>query len=264
MKRTFDLKIGLAVAGLTLATSVFAADTRVTEQGMRLSEAVDTSMLRQQEELSDEERARAREWNLTDRDWVKYREIMSGRRGTWSPDLDPISALGVMETDPEERRRYANLWMQVESKRVELELAFEVERMAAAKRYHGNTPLIQDQQWKREWERKKNARTHEVAMFVEPTCIDKCRELYNEVTATTGEKGSGRLDIYFAPGTSADDIGQWAQAVGIDPQEVRDRKVTLNFEDGKMSRYDVAITELPEVRTRSMETGEIKRTFTRW
>ena len=64
--------------------------------------------------LTDEEKSLARQWGLTDDDWVKFKKIMAGPRGIWSPGLDPLTALGVMETESEERRRYAEIWMKME------------------------------------------------------------------------------------------------------------------------------------------------------
>jgi len=265
MRKILTLAVTSAVLAST-AVSAVEQNSRVEENALEISQSVDTSILEKQEQLSQEERALAREWRLTDRDWIKYKELMSegNPRAIWSPGLDPISALGVHETDPMERRRYADIWMEVETARVELELAFEVERMAAAKRLHGNTPMIDGTAIDREWRRKYMARTHEVAMFVDADCVETCKELYNEVSATTSEGRGARLDVYFPQGTSAEAIGRWAQGVGIDPQAVREQKVTLNFDDGKFLAFDVSVMDLPEVRTRSFKTGEVQKTFTRW
>lgn len=216
------------------------------------------------ERLSDEEKLLAKQWMLTEEDWVKYKKIMAGPRGIWSPGLDPITALGVMETDPAERRRYAEIWMKMEAKRAELELAFEVERMSASQRVLGSTPVVQNKKWIDEWERKQNQRTHDVMLFVEPDCINGCDQLFEQVLASTGEGDRTRLNVYFPAGTSADEIGGWAQELGIDPDIVKARKVTLNFDRGEYSRYDIARSELPEVRVLNRKSGEVKRTFKRW
>lgn len=70
-------------------------------------------------------RERAAMWSLTPEDWARYEEIMAGPRGTWSPNLDPITALGIHARDEAERVRYANILARIEHHRLEQELAFE-------------------------------------------------------------------------------------------------------------------------------------------
>ncbi|MCB1733709.1 MAG: TIGR03759 family integrating conjugative element protein [Gammaproteobacteria bacterium] len=67
----------------------------------------------------------AEQWNLTSEDWVRYEEIMAGPRGTWSPGLDPVTALGIHARDDAERTRYAKILARIEHQRLEQELAFE-------------------------------------------------------------------------------------------------------------------------------------------
>ncbi|MDT1899235.1 TIGR03759 family integrating conjugative element protein, partial [Acinetobacter baumannii] len=52
------------------------------------------------------------------------------------PDLDPITALGIEARTAEERRRFAELSVQQDFKRVEAELAFQREVDAAWKRLY--------------------------------------------------------------------------------------------------------------------------------
>ena len=252
----------VAALGLTLATSAFAqTDNRQSDVKNSLLE--DAFLEQSLADLTDEERALARQWQLTDSDWQKYKKIMSGPRGTWSPNLDPITALGVQETDPVERARYATIWMEVEVKRSELELAFEAERMRAADKVLRGQKPIDNNQWIRDWESKQQSIDNEVMLFVDPACVDDCKRLVTEVQKTS-TKGNSRLNIIFQNGSSADQIGSWANAMGIDPEIVRARKVTLNFDDGQFAQYQVASSELPEVYVKNNTTGEIKETFTRY
>ena len=50
---------------------------------------------------------------------------MDGPLGIYSPNLDPLSALGIEARTDEERRRYAELQVQVEARRVEKLLAYQ-------------------------------------------------------------------------------------------------------------------------------------------
>ena len=42
---------------------------------------------------SDE--SHARDWGLSAEDWTRYRELMQGPLGVYSPALDPLTALGI-------------------------------------------------------------------------------------------------------------------------------------------------------------------------
>ncbi|MFK7425040.1 TIGR03759 family integrating conjugative element protein, partial [Pseudomonas sp. Env-2] len=67
----------------------------------------------------------ASNWGLQPLEWVRYRELMDGPLGIYSPNLDPLSALGIEARTDEERRRYAELQVQIEARRVEKLLAYQ-------------------------------------------------------------------------------------------------------------------------------------------
>ena len=46
----------------------------------------------------------ASEWGLQPQEWARYRELMDGPLGIQSPNLDPLSALGIEARTDEERR----------------------------------------------------------------------------------------------------------------------------------------------------------------
>ena len=64
------------------------------------------------------------DWGLQPQDG-RYRELMDGPLGIYSPNLDPLSALGIEARTDEERRRYAELQVQIEARRVEKLLAYQ-------------------------------------------------------------------------------------------------------------------------------------------
>lgn len=67
----------------------------------------------------------AKKWGLRDDEFARYRELMEGPIGIYSPTLDPLSTLGIEARSDEERRRYAELQVQVEARRVEKLLAYQ-------------------------------------------------------------------------------------------------------------------------------------------
>ena len=67
----------------------------------------------------------ASDWGLQPQEWARYRELMEGPLGIYSPNLDPLSALGVEARSDEERRRYAEMQVKAEARRVEKLLAYQ-------------------------------------------------------------------------------------------------------------------------------------------
>ena len=79
----------------------------------------------------DEVEEAASTWGISRADYSRYRELMRGRRGVWSPEADPLLVLGAHARSAEERRRLAEAFVMAEHRRVEGELAFEREIQAA-------------------------------------------------------------------------------------------------------------------------------------
>ena len=67
----------------------------------------------------------AREWGFAPEEWARYRQLMQGPLGVYSPQLDPLTALGIQARSEEERRRYAELQVQAEAQRVGKTLAYQ-------------------------------------------------------------------------------------------------------------------------------------------
>ena len=51
----------------------------------------------------------ARDWGLGVEEWTRYRDLMQGPLGVYSPHLDPLTALGIEARADQERQRYAEL-----------------------------------------------------------------------------------------------------------------------------------------------------------
>ena len=213
--------------------------------------------------LSPVEIAKASQWMLQPEDWVKYKRIMEGPRGIWSPGLDPITALGVEATNPEERLRMARIWMKIESQRAEKELAFEVARQLAGQEMHGNKKLVEDDAWVRAWEEKQKKVRKQVLLFVDQSCREECKELITDVKASV--KHNARLDIFFAAGATNQDLQEWAIFMGIEKEEVMKRQITLNHNQGKSSSSllspRINMNELPQVRVLDLDTMKMIATF---
>lgn len=176
---------------------------------------------------SDEQQAR--DWGLRPDEWTRYRELMQGPLGVYSPNLDPLTALGIEARSDEERRRYAELQVQAEARRVDKTLAYQRAYDAAWQRLApgmqrvnlpGATPAGLTAAIPQGSDR--------TAVFVKDGC-PACDQAAQRLQASGAE-----FDIYVV-GSRADDarIRDWARRARIDPAKVRARRITLNHDGGR-------------------------------
>jgi len=167
----------------------------------------------------------AASWSLTEQEWTRFEQIQAGPRGFWSPNLDPLTALGVEAQTDQERQRYAELQVALEAKRVERELAYQNAYTAAwAKLFPGLLPI----QGMASPSPASSAVVPRQALFVEdqcPACIAEAQRLQSSNTA---------FDIYLV-GSQGEDkrVRNWARQADIDPAKVQRRQITLNHDRGR-------------------------------
>lgn len=170
----------------------------------------------------------ARDWGLRAEEWARYQQLMQGPLGISSPNLDPLTALGIEARSDEERRRYAELQVQAEARRVEKLLAYQRAYDAAWQRFNptmrrvtlpGASPAAAP------GVPQGSGRT---AVFVKEACT-ACDQAVRQLQASGTE-----FDIYVV-GSRADDarIREWARRVQIDPARVRNGRITLNHDGGR-------------------------------
>lgn len=206
-----------------------------------VANADDTRVLNRQfsETQRQEIKAQAAEWQLTEDEWVRYQELMQGARGTWSPNLDPLTALGAHANSESERRRYAELFVRREYVRVEGELAFQravtqawsdvfpVKRRLQA-------PRVQQANFLIELDASTPIR---YGLVLEPNCAF-CRVKLDEyLDRLRGNPSLEALDIYLRK-TGGDDqiLSEWASANEVPVELVSAARVTLNHGDQYQGR----------------------------
>jgi integrating conjugative element protein (TIGR03759 family) len=173
----------------------------------------------------------ARSWGLQGQEWARYRQLMRGPLGIYSPNLDPLTALGIEAQTSDERSHYAELQVRMEARRVEKILAYQRAYDAAWKRTYPtlrpvesagasspNTPRAP----------LPEGNDGRIAVFVKENCI-LCEERVKRLQA------AGRAFDLYLVGSRHEDarIRGWAAQVGIDPNKVRARQITLNHDEGR-------------------------------
>ncbi|ATE78278.1 TIGR03759 family integrating conjugative element protein [Pseudomonas frederiksbergensis] len=167
----------------------------------------------------------AASWGLTEQEWTRFEQIQAGPRGFWSPNLDPLTALGVEAQTDHDRQRYAELQVALEAKRAERELAYQNAYTAAwIKLFPGLLPI----QGMASPSPTSSSVAPRRALFVEdhcPACNAEAQRLQSSDTA---------FDIYLMGSQGEDErVRSWARQADIDPAKVQRRQITLNHDRGR-------------------------------
>jgi integrating conjugative element protein (TIGR03759 family) len=183
---------------------------------------------------------------LRDEEWQRYQDLMRGPLGIYSPNLDPLSALGIEAQSEEERRRYAELQVQAESRRVEKLLAYQRAYDEAFARLAPGMPrvVLPDAQQPSSGGAGPGATltgNGRTAVFVRENCAP-CEQAVQRLQAA-----GTAFDLYVV-GSRNDDarIRAWALRSKIDPARVRAGTITLNHDGGRWISLGVS-GELPAV-----------------
>jgi integrating conjugative element protein (TIGR03759 family) len=238
MWRPILLAFGLAAATTPVAAA--EAEVRLTEQ--RPLEQVESLHTRNQ---------LAKAWGLTAQELERYETLMRGPRGAFSvSNISPIEVLGIHAETAVERRKYADHFVRLLYEDTERILAFEHATQAAWQRLGkpmfdparvpgASAPLSsnKDQLWGKR-----------LALFVAtqdcPRCATSARELVN-LAADSGPLSG--LDIYVVDTQDPDAIRGFARAVGVLPEAVSNRRVTLNQGKALFQHYHGDDRGLPQV-----------------
>lgn len=189
----------------------------VVQEALRMLDSEQTRTRTEQAEI----------WGLTERDWERYEALMEGPRGIWSPNLDPITALGVEARSAEERRRYAELLVEVERARTERELAFQRAYDAAWQRLYPDEMPVDEFTLRPPSDfhfTDDGALQARLTVHVAESGCERCDSTVRELIAQ-----GAQMDI-FVLDSDGDDIviRDWARRVGVPAERVRARRITLN------------------------------------
>lgn len=168
----------------------------------------------------------ARDWGLRSEEWTRFRELMQGPLGVYSPQLDPLTALGIEARSEEERKRYAELQVQAEARRVDKLLAYQRAYDAAWQRVFPGQQRVNLPGAKAPG--SGNTGSGRLAVFVKAECAP-CAQRVQQLQA------AGTIFDLYLVGSRQDDarIRQWAMQAGVDPAKVRARAITLNHDAGR-------------------------------
>ncbi len=164
----------------------------------------------------------ASDWGLQPQEWARYREL--------TPNLDPLSALGIEARTDEERLRYAELQVQIEARRVEKLLAYQRAYDEAWQRLNPGMQRVNLPDDKSDTGTSANPLrgSGRTAVFIKDGCA-ACGQLVQRLQSSGTE-----FDLYMV-GSRQDDtrIRDWAKRANVDPARVRSGGITLNHDGGR-------------------------------
>ncbi|MGR9052273.1 MAG: TIGR03759 family integrating conjugative element protein [Gammaproteobacteria bacterium] len=194
---------------------------------------------------TEQDEVRRNQWSLTKEEWVRYKTLMQGVRGSISPsNVSPIEVLGTHARTEEERRKYAEIWARIQHEDAERVIAFmQAYAKAYTKLYPGDTQILKGMS---QGHRETVAIDSDARLLVFiksekcPACIRVVSKLLSDTTL-----GESQIDIYFIdtqPSVDDDKIRQWAVDHAVDRDKLIGGKITLNHDDGNLYRItqDVA------------------------
>lgn len=218
--------------------AVFLCFSCVSAAPLTADETSQTDVRMSQSEESQTGEELAKLWGLDASEWDEYQLIMKGPRGTWTPNLDPITVLGINAKSEAERNEYAEKLAKLERARVTRELEFEIAYQKAQKRLFGHIPLYKEAgtaSFSGLGEAKKYKK---VDVFINSPCIE-CEGVAKNVLNSGVD-----VDFYFS-GFNSEQIKGWAVGVGVTPAMISKKRVTLNFDGGRSKAFGV--TKYPHV-----------------
>jgi integrating conjugative element protein (TIGR03759 family) len=166
---------------------------------------------------------------------------MQGPLGIYSPNLDPLSALGMEARSDEERRRYAELQVQAESRRVEKLLAYQRAYDEAWQRLQPGSQRVTMPDVSTGQAGSAASGSGRTAVFVRENCAP-CEQIVQRL-----QTAGSAFDIYVV-GSRGDDtrIRELARRSKVDPARVLARTITLNHDGGRWLSLGLS-GELPAV-----------------
>ena len=217
-------RIGMLTLGLLTISSIHAAESSLTRTELKQIALLEAPV-------------KSAEWNITEADWVKYREIMDGPRGIWSPNADPITVLGAHATSTAERNRLADAFVKLEYQRVLGELTFQQAVDAAWPRNFPNQQRVNTSQListntKPTQHLLLASQVQRYALVVEDDCSN-CDAKVSEYVSMMQKDSSSRMLDVFVRKTGSDDerLRNWVADSGIPIKLIQDGRITINHGD---------------------------------
>ncbi len=246
----------ILVIALALTSPVFATDIANTQTRQIGKEGLTINTNRS----SETDLAQARLWDLSEKEWRRYKQLMQGIRGSISPStISPIEVLGIHARNEAERQRYAEVWARIMYQDAGRILAFQHAYDAAVKRLYPHEQLINISQIPRKPQDSNTFKSDDrLLYFTRPEC-PACDLMLNQLLKRINEVSG--IDIYLTGVTKGDDgaVREWAVSHKINPAWVRSHRITLNHDAGALDKLTHGRGDAPTILRRRGEDLSLLR-----
>jgi integrating conjugative element protein (TIGR03759 family) len=96
----------------------------------------------QNTEINTTQIGTSKDWELTDKEWSQYLNLMKGTSAHYYKQLSPPEVLGINAESIEELQHYAEVSAKLEHDKLERELKFNAAFHDAAARLYSSEPII--------------------------------------------------------------------------------------------------------------------------
>lgn len=174
-------------------------------------------------ELTEKDKIRAKNWNLTNADWAKYKYLMEYTpRGMWTPNIDPPLALGNAAQTEKDRYYYINIQNQIEMARTKADDAMldTTNRLIALHNPSIKAPVSQLQS-----QLPTNKDTLR-SIFVDLNdCDAQCKTFVTLAIASSSS--STQLDMHFNGGDE-NNARAWLSQIGVDENKIQTKGINIS------------------------------------
>ena len=196
------------------------------------------------------EEAQAKRWHLSTQEWDEYKTLMQGPRGIWSPNLDPVTVLGIHAETDADRKRYAELLVTIEFERVEKELLFQRAYDEASRRLFPNVPPVATVAAEQTAAPASGSERIAFVGSIDPNRCPTCRKELVLLMKTRARENA-TLDLFLSDASNDDAIRTWAHEQGVSPEDVSSGRITLNHAPGSLAVSDTTRPIKPRLMRRS-------------
>ncbi|AIJ31181.1 MULTISPECIES: TIGR03759 family integrating conjugative element protein [Pasteurellaceae] len=215
----------LLCVGLLSSSGVsFASVSTTVNQQSLTQQNLNTGTTTQQKSIQQ-----AAEWGLTTEEWNRYTALMAGERGMWSPNLDPLTALGIEAKTEAEKIKYARMLAERFRARVLKEIEFDkIYRQEYEKMYPEETAFAVEPHI-----------SQSVGRVIYFTRLDNCASCKADLSKILNHVNTQTpIDMFIVGDNVSDDaIRKWAKDNHIDASKVQRKLITLNHDNGYWFKY---------------------------
>lgn len=194
-------------------------------------------------------------WGLSNEEWERHLELLRGIRGRLSSkSISPVEVLGIHARNDSERKHYARVWARMMLDDADRILKFQKAYDQAIADISAGMPLIDpDLVPLAGPEDKLELQSSDRIMYFTSLDCVACEVVYDRSSRLLTRVDG--IDVYFVDTDSTDygRIRSWAQNRGIEPLDVRSKKVTLNFDNGTLKTLVPRMRKVPFLMLRRGE-----------